>query len=36
MASQIFPDCADQWALVKHDGRAEAALIAYYGHTKGR
>jgi len=36
MASQIFPDCADQWALVKHDGRAEAALIAYYGYQKGR
>ena len=30
-ASEFFPDCADQWPLVKHDGRAEAALIAWYG-----
>ncbi len=30
-ASQIFPDCADQWRLAKHDGRAEAALIAWFG-----
>lgn len=30
-ASQFFPDCADQWPLKKHDGRAEAALIAWYG-----
>ena len=30
-ASQIFPDNADQWPLVKHDGRAEAALIAWHG-----
>ena len=34
LASQLFPDCADQWALIKHDGRAEAALIAYYGWRK--
>ena len=31
VASQMFPDCADQWKLAKHDGRAEAALIAVYG-----
>lgn len=30
-ASQLFPRHADQWKLVKHDGRAEALLIAYYG-----
>lgn len=30
-ASQIFPKYADQWGLKKWDGRAEAALIAYYG-----
>jgi len=30
-ASQMFPGNADQWALKKHDGRAEAALIAWYG-----
>jgi crossover junction endodeoxyribonuclease RuvC len=30
-ASQLFPQHADLWALVKHDGRAEAALVAYYG-----
>ena len=30
-ASQFFPGSADQWALKKHDGRAEAALIAWYG-----
>ena len=30
-ASQFFPDCADQWARVKDDGRAEAALLAWYG-----
>ena len=30
-ANQFFPDAADQWPLVKHDGRAEAALIAWYG-----
>lgn len=31
LASQIFPDNADQWARRKDDGRAEAALIAWYG-----
>lgn len=30
-ASQLMPDASDQWRLVKHDGRAEAALIALYG-----
>lgn len=30
-ANEFFPDDADQWPLVKHDGRAEAALIAWYG-----
>jgi crossover junction endodeoxyribonuclease RuvC len=30
-ASQIFPQYANQWSLKKWDGRAEAALIAYYG-----
>lgn len=30
-ADQIFPDSADQWTRVKDDGRAEAALIAWYG-----
>lgn len=31
LASNLFPDQADQWARVKDDGRAEAALIAWYG-----
>lgn len=30
-ASQLFPAFADKWPLKKHDGRAEAALIALYG-----
>jgi Holliday junction resolvasome RuvABC endonuclease subunit len=30
-AGQIFPDDADQWTRVMDDGRAEAALIAWYG-----
>lgn len=30
-ASQIFPGNADQWARKKDDGRAEAALIAWFG-----
>jgi hypothetical protein len=34
LASQYFPDCSDQWQRVKDDGRAEAALIAYYGFRK--
>ena len=31
MAGLIFPDDADQWQRVRDDGRAEAALIAWYG-----
>ena len=34
LASQYFPDCSDQWARAKDDGRAEAALIALYGKGK--
>jgi crossover junction endodeoxyribonuclease RuvC len=30
-ASQLLPDAAHQWPLRRHDGRAEAALIALYG-----
>jgi crossover junction endodeoxyribonuclease RuvC len=30
-ATQLMPAAAHHWPLVKHDGRAEAALIAYYG-----
>jgi crossover junction endodeoxyribonuclease RuvC len=30
-ASQLLPEAAHQWRLKKHDGRAEAALIALYG-----
>lgn len=30
-AQQLFPACADSFKLVKHHGRAEAALIARYG-----
>ncbi len=30
-ANEIFPKYADQWNLKKWDGRAEAAMIAYYG-----
>lgn len=29
-ATQLFPMYAGLWPLVKHDGRAEAALLAYY------
>jgi crossover junction endodeoxyribonuclease RuvC len=32
-ASQIFPRYASFWARAKDDGRAEAALIAFYGAT---
>jgi crossover junction endodeoxyribonuclease RuvC len=34
-ASQLIPSGAHHWPLKKHDGRAEAALIAQYGrqHT---
>jgi crossover junction endodeoxyribonuclease RuvC len=30
-ASQLFPSCSAQWARKKDDGRAEAALLAWYG-----
>jgi hypothetical protein len=30
-ASQLLPAHAHLWPLKKHDGRAEAALIATYG-----
>lgn len=30
-ASELMPQSAFLWPLVKHDGRAEAALIALYG-----
>lgn len=30
-ASQLFPNCATAWKRVKDDGRAESALIAFYG-----
>lgn len=29
-ASRLLPKHATNWPLVKHDGRAEAALLAYY------
>jgi crossover junction endodeoxyribonuclease RuvC len=33
-ASQLMPAHAGLWCRVKDDGRAEAALIAYYGATQ--
>jgi crossover junction endodeoxyribonuclease RuvC len=30
-ASQVLPQAAHLWPLRKHDGRAEAALLAHYG-----
>ena len=30
-ASELMPNCAHWWPLKKHDGRAEAALLALYG-----
>lgn len=30
LARKLFPDYTDYFRLVKHDGRAEAALMAYY------
>lgn len=33
-ASQIFPTCAHQWTRKCDDGRAEAALLAYYGQVE--
>ena len=35
-ASELMPQFADMWPLKKHDGRAEAALIAYYGLQQQR
>lgn len=32
-ASQLLPAAVDSWPLKKHDGRAEAALIALWGMT---
>lgn len=34
-ASELLPQHAHLWPLKKHDGRAEAALIAYYGSLQG-
>ncbi|MBB6254110.1 hypothetical protein [Nitrospirillum iridis] len=34
-ASQLLPRQAGLWPLKKHDGRAEAALIALYGQRQG-
>lgn len=34
LATQFFPRQYDQFKLVKHHGRAEAALIALYGQRK--
>lgn len=33
-ASEMLPEHAKLWPLKKHDGRAEAALIAEYGRRK--
>ena len=33
-AAQLFPMNADDFRLVKYDGRAEAALIAFWGREK--
>jgi crossover junction endodeoxyribonuclease RuvC len=30
-AAEFFPDDAHQWRLAKHDGRAESALLAWFG-----
>jgi crossover junction endodeoxyribonuclease RuvC len=35
-ASQLLPHHASHWPLVKHDGRAEASLIAEFGALRGR
>jgi hypothetical protein len=35
LAIQLFPSVADKFKLKKHDGRAEAALIALYGYDQG-
>lgn len=34
-ASQLMPDYSDFWPLKKHDGRAEASLIALWGRDYG-
>jgi crossover junction endodeoxyribonuclease RuvC len=34
LASRLLPQHSDNWPLKKHDGRAEAALIALYGLNK--
>lgn len=34
-ASQLFPEDAPKWQRKKDDGRAEAALLAYYGYHMG-
>ncbi len=34
-ASMLLPKAAHQWRLRKHDGRAEAALLALYGLRSG-
>lgn len=34
-ASELLPAHAHLWPLKKHDGRAEAALLALYGHRYG-
>jgi crossover junction endodeoxyribonuclease RuvC len=34
-ASELVPDGVRFWPLAKHDGRAEAALIACYGFRQG-
>ena len=31
VASQMFPAASHYWPLKKHDGRAEAVLLAHYG-----
>ena len=33
-ASQLLPKHSGNWPLKKHDGRAEAALIALYGYNQ--
>jgi crossover junction endodeoxyribonuclease RuvC len=33
-ASQVFPASTALWPLKKHHGRADAALLAYYGYRK--
>ena len=35
-ATRLMPAYSGLWTLVKHDGRAEAALIAHWGNTQAR